>query len=97
MLGDKQLPSCPATAEGESVTAFLCLFGMSDPPQRKTYFLLRICFVQEETELHARKEVWYKMERGSDILQLGGLGTPNVLGMPQSSGRRNIAPSGGGP
>ena len=34
----------PQAAEGETVAAFLCLFGMSDPPQRKSYFLLRVCF-----------------------------------------------------
>ena len=25
-----------------TVAAFLCLFGMSDPPQRKIFFLLRV-------------------------------------------------------
>ena len=34
----------PQAAEGETVAAFLCLFGMSDPPQRKSYFPLRVCF-----------------------------------------------------
>ena len=34
----------PNAVEGETVAAFLCLFGMSDPPQRKSYFLLRVCF-----------------------------------------------------
>ena len=29
---------CPNAAEGETVAAFLCLFGMSDPPQRKKFF-----------------------------------------------------------
>ena len=29
----------PNAAEGETVAAFLCLFRMSDPPQRKSYFL----------------------------------------------------------
>ena len=28
----------PNAAEGETVAAFLCLFGMSDPPQRKNIF-----------------------------------------------------------
>ena len=37
----------PNAAEGETVPAFLCLFGMSDPPQRKSYFLLRVCFLWE--------------------------------------------------
>ena len=32
----------PNAAEGETVAAFLCLFGMSDPPQRKNYSLLRV-------------------------------------------------------
>ena len=35
----------PQAAEGETVAAFLCLFGMSNPPQRKSYFLLRVSFL----------------------------------------------------
>ena len=33
-----QTAKWPNAAEGETVAAFLCLFGMSDPPQRKFFF-----------------------------------------------------------
>ena len=36
----------PDAAEGKTVAAFLCLFGMSNPPQRKSYFLLRVFFLR---------------------------------------------------
>ena len=34
----------PNAAEGETVAAFLCLFGMSDPPQRKKFFFVEGLF-----------------------------------------------------
>ena len=52
----------PNAAEGETVAAFLCLFGMSDPPQRKSYFLLRVCFLWEGE--YMGREVWQKLHRG---------------------------------
>ena len=52
----------PNAAEGETVAAFLCLFGMSDPPQRKSYFLLRVCFLWEGE--YTGREVWQKLHRG---------------------------------
>ena len=47
----------PNVAEGEMVATFLCLFGISDPPQRKNYFLLRLCFVDEASGEYPRREV----------------------------------------
>ena len=55
----------PQAAEGETVAAFLCLFGMSDPPQRKSYFLLRVCFLWEGE--YTGREVWQKLHRGGGI------------------------------
>ena len=52
----------PQAAEGETVAAFLCLFGMSDPPQRKSYFLLRVCFFWGGG--YTGREVWQKLHRG---------------------------------
>ena len=52
----------PNAAEGETVAAFLCLFGMSDPPQRKSYFLLRVCFLWEGE--YTGRKVWQKLHRG---------------------------------
>ena len=64
----------PQAAEGETVAAFLCLFGMSDPPQRKSYFLLRVCFLWEGE--YTGREVWQKLHKGGDILQVGGYDPP---------------------
>ena len=63
----------PNAAEGETVAAFLCLFGMSDPPQRKSYFLLRVCFLWEGE--YTGREVWHKLHRG------GGGGSTRLVGM----------------
>ena len=59
----------PNAAEGETVAAFLCLFGMSDPPQRKSYFLLRVCFLWEGE--YTGREVWQKLHRGVGIHHVG--------------------------
>ena len=67
----------PNAAEGETVAAFLCLFGMSDPPQRKSYFLLRVCFLWEGE--YTGREVWQKLHRGGDIHQVGGYDPPPLL------------------
>ena len=68
----------PQAAEGETVAAFLCLFGMSDPPQRKSYFLLRVCFLWEGE--YTGREVWQKLHRGGDIHQVGGYDPPPSVG-----------------
>ena len=47
----------PNAAKGETVAAFLCLFGMSDPPQRKKFFLLRVCFIDEASGEYTGREV----------------------------------------
>ena len=49
--GGEPLATWPNVPEGETVAAFLCLFGMSDPPppQHKSYFLLRLSLVDEAT------------------------------------------------
>ena len=54
----------PKVPEGETVAAFLCLFGMSKPPKRKDYFLLRLCFVDEATGEYTGRVVWPKLGRG---------------------------------
>ena len=46
---------------GETLTAFLCLFEMSDPPKRKSYFLLQWCFVSKDTGEYTGREVWHKV------------------------------------
>ena len=65
-------------AQGETVAAFLCLFGMSDPPQRKSYFLLRVCFLLQGE--YMGREVWQKLHKGGDIHQVGGYDPPPFCG-----------------
>ena len=69
----------PNAAEGERVADFLCLFGMSDPPQRKSYFLLRVWFLWEGE--YTGREVWQKLHRGGGgIHQVGGYDPPPFCG-----------------
>ena len=46
------------------LAAFLCLFGMSDLPQHKSYFLLWLCFVSVHIGEYTALEVWHKLQRG---------------------------------
>ena len=52
--GDKPLPNRPRVPDGESVTTFLCVFGMYDPRHWNSYFLLRLCFVCRMTPMRIR-------------------------------------------
>ena len=66
---------------------------MSDPPQRKTYFLLRIRFIREETDLYTGKEVRCKLHRQSTI----SISIPLVKDVPRrgtKSGRPSCSPAG---
>ena len=85
----------PNAAKGETVGAFLCLFGMSDPPQRKNYFLLRVCFLWEGE--YAGREVWQKLHRGWEILRVGGYEPPpHLCWMPLPNGFGSMHPKGEG-
>ena len=67
--GGNPLASWAKVPEGETLAAFLCLFCLTEPPQRKTfyfYFLLRLCSMWKDTGEHAGREA-----RGSDILRVG--------------------------
>ena len=69
----------PNAARGETVAAFLYLFGMSDPPKRKNYFPLRVCFLREGE--YTGTEVWQKLHRGGGAsTRLGGLTPPFCVG-----------------
>ena len=85
----------PQAAEGETVAAFLCLFGMSDPPQRKSYFLLRVCFLWEG--VYTGREVWQKLHRGGGIHQVGGYDPPPSVVDATADWVRQYAPKGGRP
>ena len=67
----------PNAAEGETVAAFLCLFEVSDPPQRRSYFLLRVCFLWEGE--YTGREMWQKLHKGGGIHQVGGYDPPPLL------------------
>ena len=85
----------PNAAEGEMVAAFLCLFGMSDPPERKSYFLLRVCFLWEGE--YTGREVWQKLQRGGDFHQVGGYDPPPSVVDATADWVRQYAPKGGRP
>ena len=87
----------PNAAEGETVAAFLCLFGMSDPPQRKNYFLLRVCFIDEASGEYTGREVWQKVYMGGDIHQVGGYDPPPSVWDATAKWVRQYAPKGGRP
>ena len=63
----------PNVAEGETAAAFFCLFGMSDPPERKNYFLLRLCFVDEASGEYTGRDVWQKLHGGGGHPPGGGV------------------------
>ena len=85
----------PNAAEGETVAAFLCLFGMSDPPQRKSYFLLRVCFLWEGE--YTEREVWQKLHRGGGAsTRLVGMTPPLLWWTPLPIGFGSMHPRGEG-
>ena len=84
-------------AEGEMIAAFLCLFGLSDPPQRKNYFLLRVCFIDEASGEYTGGEVWQKLHRGGDTRQVGGYKAPQSVCDATASWVQSYAPKGGRP
>ena len=63
-VGWGEPPKWPNAAEGETVAAFLCFFGMSDPPPRRKIFFSRVCFNDEASGEYPGREVWQKMHRG---------------------------------
>ena len=61
---EKTLPGWPDVGEGESMVCFLCLFGMVDPPVRKTHFLLLTFYADNITNVYTGREVPYKLHGG---------------------------------
>ena len=84
----------PNAAEGETVAAFLCLFEISDPPERKNYFLLRVCFLWEGE--YTGREVWQKLHMGGASSRLGRMTPPHLCWMPLPNGFGSMHPRGEG-
>ena len=63
----------PNSAEGETVAAFLRLFWMSDPPKRKVYFSLMVCFIDEGLGEYTGMEVWQTLHRGGESIVVWGV------------------------
>ena len=87
-------------AEGETVAAFLCLFGMSDPVQRKKRFLLRVCFIDEASGEYTGREVWQKLHKGGGgggHPPSWGVRRPNLCVMHPPHGSSCMRPRGEGP
>ena len=93
-LGGKR-PSGRVPQRGKRLRPFLCLFGMSDPPQRKSYFLLRMCVLWEGE--YTGREVWQKLHRGGDIHQVGGYDPPPSVVDATADWVRQYALKGGRP
>ena len=85
----------PTAAEGETVAAFLCLFGMSDPPQRKSYFLLRVCFFWGGGIRGGK--CGRSCTGGGDIHQVGGYDPPPSVVDATAHWVRQYAPKGARP
>ena len=85
----------PNVAQGETDTAFLCLFGMSDPPQLKNYFLMRLCFVDEACirGVHLAGSV-AEAEQGA---RWGGMTPPPIVRDATASWAQSYAPKGAKP
>ena len=89
----------PNAAEGETVAAFLCLFGMSDPLPKEKLFSLRVCFIDEASGEYTGREVWQKLHRGGGgaSTRLGGYEAPQSVCDATASCVQSYAPKGGRP
>ena len=77
----------PNAAEGETVEAFLCLFGM--------IFLFRVCFLWVGE--YTGREMWWKLHRGGGIHQVGGYDPCPPVMEATADSVRQYAPKGGRP
>ena len=89
----------PNAAEGETVVAFLCLFGMSNPPPKeKLFFLLRVRFIGEASGEYTWREVWQKLHRGGGVIHhIGGYKAPQSVCDATAAWVQSYAPKGGRP
>ena len=88
----------PNAAEGETVAAFLCLFGMSDSPPRKKF----LCGGCTSLMKHRGSTMGGKCGRsctggGGASTTLGGMRPPNLCVMQPPHGSNRMRPRGGGP
>ena len=97
-LGGKR-PNGRMPLRGKQLRPLLCLFGVSDPPppQRKNYFLLRPCFVDEASGEYTGREVWQKLHRGGGAsTRWGGeYPPPQTVCDAAASWAQSYAPKGG--
>ena len=96
-LGGKRPNGRTPLHEGETVAAFLCLFGMSGPPRRKNYFLLRGCFIDKASREYTGREVWQELHRGGGIHQVRGYDAPQSVCDATVLWTQPYAPKGGRP
>ena len=81
------------------MVVFLCLLGMSDPPPKEIFFLLRVCFIDEASGEYTRREVWHKLHKrggGVESTRLGGMRPPNLCVMQPPHGSGRMRPRGEG-
>ena len=84
-----------ASRRGGNGCGFFVFVWDERPPQRKSYFLLRVCFLWEGE--YTGREVWQKLQRGGDIHQVGGYDPPPSVVDATADWVRQYAPKGGRP
>ena len=71
---------------------------MSHHPQRKNYFLLRVCFIDEASGEYTGREVWQKLHKGEGGHPPGwGAGAPHSVCDATATWVQSYAPKGGRP
>ena len=85
----------PNAAEEEAVAAFLCLFGMSDPPPKEKFFFVEGVFFVGGG-VHWEGSVAEAAQGGGASSKLGGMTPPHPCWMPLPNGFGNVHPRGEG-
>ena len=91
-----EMAKWPNAAEGETVAAFLCLFGMSDPPPTENLFFVEGVFFVGGG-VHWEGSVAEAAQGGRGILKVGGYDPPPSVLDATAEWVRQCAPKGGRP
>ena len=97
-LGEER-PNGQMCLKGKRLLLFCVFFGLATPrPQRKNYFLLRLCLVDEATGEYTVREVWHKLGKaGGGSTRWGGTNPPQSVRDATPLLALKYAPKGKGP
>ena len=87
----------PNAGEGEAVAAFVCLFGMSDPPQKEKLLCPECASLMKHRVSTLGGKCGRSCTRGGDIHQVGGYEAPESVFDATALLVRSYAPKGGRP